>query len=137
MGIDEWLMLRKDGSRFIAEGTAAMIRDTYGEPKSLVVFTWEITERKRVEQALRESEERYRSLIETSPSSIVLSDLDGTILMVNQAGDIVATDFDGYSGSGAPLATHAAFISGAGNSITGLIAVGTIGGDNRMWTQVK
>jgi len=92
MGMSEWLMLHKDGSRFIAEGTAAMIRDAYGEPKSLVAFTWEITERKRVEQALRESEERYRSLIETSPDSIILCDLGGTILMANQS----CADLYGY-----------------------------------------
>jgi type II secretory pathway pseudopilin PulG len=57
--------------------------------------------------------------------------------MVNQAGDIIATEFSSYSGSGAPLPPHAAFISGAGNSITGLLAVGTFGGDSRLWTQVK
>lgn len=92
MGMSEWHFVREDGSRFIAEGTAAMIRDAYGEPKSLVAFTWEVTERKQVEKALRESEERYRSLVETSPESIILCDLNGTVLMVNQHG----VDLFGY-----------------------------------------
>ncbi len=40
--------------------------------------------RARAETVLRESEQLYRSLIETSPDSIVVADLDGCILMANQ-----------------------------------------------------
>jgi len=81
--MDEWHLLRKDGTPISAEGTAALIKDAYGEPNSIVAFSWEITERKRVEKALRESEQRYRSLVETSPESIILTDLNGFVLMVN------------------------------------------------------
>ncbi len=82
----EGTFLRKDGTSFTGELSAALIRDANGDPHSIVAFTRNITERKQAEQELRDSEERYRSLIETSPDCVILADLTGKVLMVNPSG---------------------------------------------------
>lgn len=55
-----------------------------GEPATMVVMR-DITERKEAEEALRESEERFRSIFEKSSDAICLIDNEGRYLMVNEA----------------------------------------------------
>ena len=70
------------GRVFAAEVSSQMI-DMGGETLVLL-YIRDITERKQAEEALRDSEERYRSLVETSPDAIALSDLRGRIQICNQ-----------------------------------------------------
>jgi PAS domain S-box-containing protein len=56
-----------------------------GIPVKAAVIAHDITDRTRAEQALRESEARYRALFEVSPESITVIDLQGVILDCNPA----------------------------------------------------
>jgi PAS domain S-box-containing protein len=55
-----------------------------GEPL-MISTVWDVTERKRTEEALRESELRYRALFENSLDAILLTVPDGRILSANPA----------------------------------------------------
>ncbi len=71
----------KDGSRIHAELNAGIV--TYqGKPADLVIVR-DITERKRAEETLRESEERFRSLVETTSDWVWEVDQNGVYTYVS------------------------------------------------------
>lgn len=57
--------------------------DTQGNILGVLVFAQDITERKRTEEALRESEERLRVVVESALNGIIMVDTEGKILLAN------------------------------------------------------
>jgi PAS domain S-box-containing protein len=79
--IYETIIRHKNGSKIYAEFNAGVV--TYqGKPADLV-FVRDITERKRAEEALRESEELYRTLVNSAEEGIGLVDAEERFLFVN------------------------------------------------------
>lgn len=60
------------------------IRDEFGNIIELVGITKDITEYKKAREALRQSEEKFRSMFELSPYATFLSDLKGNIIACNR-----------------------------------------------------
>ncbi|MBE0582949.1 MAG: diguanylate cyclase [Desulfofustis sp.] len=60
--LTEYLAIKKDNSRFNIDVNSTVLRDSDGNPTSILYVERDITERKRIEEALLESEQRYREL---------------------------------------------------------------------------
>ncbi|HWQ42737.1 MAG TPA: diguanylate cyclase, partial [Desulfosporosinus sp.] len=95
----EFVFKRKDGSPFVGTISARII--TIHAVPHIVSVIHDITERKQTEEALIESEEKYRSILNASPDDITITDLEGRILMVSPAAKKMfgyELDFDGFIG---------------------------------------
>ncbi len=71
------LLIARDRTARSVEHTAAPIRDSHGNIKGVVIIFRDITERHRVEQAQRESEERFRQLADNINDVFWIFELDG------------------------------------------------------------
>jgi diguanylate cyclase (GGDEF)-like protein/PAS domain S-box-containing protein len=92
--------LRKNGSRTWARATVSLYHDAEGRPLHFIALVEDISARKEAEErlvkaadALRNSEERYRTVFQTSPDAININRIvDGRFIDCNQA----FLDMSGY-----------------------------------------
>ncbi len=78
----ELTFCRADGSRFVGEITSALFTDDAGQPRTAVIFR-DVTLRKQSEDALRESESRFRTLASSAPVGIFQTDALGRFVYAN------------------------------------------------------
>jgi PAS domain S-box-containing protein len=64
---EEGWRIRKDGSRFWAHVVIAAVRDETGKLRGFSKITRDVTEHRRAEELLQESEERHRKLFDNNP----------------------------------------------------------------------
>ena len=75
--------VRKGGTIFWGRLTVSMMHDAKGQPTAVIGIIEDITQQKRAEEALRESEEHYRKLTESTTDMICIADRAGDILYAN------------------------------------------------------
>ncbi|HSZ64256.1 MAG TPA: PAS domain S-box protein [Terriglobales bacterium] len=82
----ETTRVRKDGSTLDVSLTISPVRDGSGRVVGASKVARDITERKLAERALRNSEESFRAIVETTPECVKLVARDGTLLHMNSSG---------------------------------------------------
>ncbi len=83
---------KKNGEEYWESASIAPITNESGEITHFVAVKEDITERMRMEETVRESEVKYRELVENASSIILKMDCDGTITFFNE----YAQEFFGY-----------------------------------------
>ena len=93
----EFRIIRADGSIRWIRNRAFPIRDAEGNPSRIAGLAEDITERKRAEEALRESEQRWRNLAEALPQLVWTDTPDGYC-------DYLSSQWEKYTG--VPASEH-------------------------------
>jgi PAS domain S-box-containing protein len=89
----EFRFLLADGSLRHIQSHSSVIKDRQGHTDRLIVVSRDITEHKRAELAIQESERKYRELVQNANSIILRWDCEGRITFLNEFGQA----FFGYT----------------------------------------
>ncbi|NQT57096.1 MAG: PAS domain S-box protein [Desulfobacteraceae bacterium] len=74
----------KDGSTIWSEAKMSFLRDKDSHPTGIIGVTRDISERKQIEEALRESEYKFRNLFDLSPQAVALTEIkSGRLVDIN------------------------------------------------------
>lgn len=80
----QYRILRPDGEIRWLQDRARIIYDSDGQPARVGGIAADITEQRKIERALRDSEAVYHSLVESLPVNVLRKDRDGKIVFANQ-----------------------------------------------------
>jgi len=75
---------RTDGELRFVEGRTTPVFDAAGELAGFFGITQDITERKRIEQALSESNARLQAILDYAPTKMHIKDTDGGYILINR-----------------------------------------------------
>ncbi len=75
------------GERIYVQIIKSPLHDAQGNPVGVQVIFWDVTERKRAEEALADSEKRYRQLTEAAQDAIIVADQRGDVTLFNPAAE--------------------------------------------------
>jgi len=81
----DWQMIRKDGTKRYVEASASLKKDSSGKPIGFRGIIRDISERKNIEEKLRNEEQRFRAFAEQSSDIIILVNRKGIIKYENPA----------------------------------------------------
>jgi diguanylate cyclase (GGDEF)-like protein/PAS domain S-box-containing protein len=76
--------IKKDGTKGFNQVSVSLIRNKEGEPVGFRGLSRDITERKKMEETIRQSEERYRTIIDEMEEWYFETDLAGNITFFNE-----------------------------------------------------
>lgn len=81
----DWHLTRQDGSKLFAEASVSAILNSQGKVSGFRGIVRDVTQRKEAEEALRQSESKYRLVFENTPLGILHFDGQGRITACNES----------------------------------------------------
>ncbi|MFZ3172339.1 MAG: PAS domain S-box protein [Carboxydocellales bacterium] len=81
----ELIKTRKDGQQIILDSRWTLLQDEEGKPKSIMEINTDMTEKKAIEQVLRQTDRRFQAVFYSMFSFMSLLKPDGSSIVTNQA----------------------------------------------------
>jgi PAS domain S-box-containing protein len=94
----EYRLRRREGGYSVIQDDGKVVTSDNGHSTRLIGLLKDITVRKRAEEQLRESEARYRALVEASAAIVWQTDPDGAVIFADNAWNVVTGQTDEQKG---------------------------------------